>query len=311
VTSSLKIGTRSSALALWQARFVLDAFRNSFPDRHAEIVKVKTTGDRVLDRPLFKIGGKGLFTKELEDRLLDRSVDMAVHSLKDLPTELPPGLAIGAVLPRGSQGDAAVLPSGKSFEALEEGARVGTGSLRRRAQLKARRPDLVMADLRGNLDTRLGKLAAEEMDALVVAKAGLERLGVDRARFTVEDLDLVPAPGQGAVAVEVLAARDDLRPLLEVLDHDETRRCVEAERGFLAALGGGCHIPIGARATIDSQDPQRLRLVGLVGAVDGSALVRREAVSGIDPHDFGRTLAHEALEAGARHILENLSGEAS
>lgn len=299
----MRIGTRASALALWQARWVQRRLAAADPALGIEIVEVRTTGDRVTDRPLFQIGGAGLFTKELEDRLRDRVIDLAVHSLKDLPTELPPGLEIGAVLERGPALDAGVTVAGRTFAGLPAGARVGTSSLRRRACLAALRPDLVAVDLRGNLDTRLKKLERGDFEAMIAARAGLDRLGVDPGRFAVADLEeFTPAPGQGAVAVEVRSGEADFAPLLAALHHEPTARCVAAERAFLARLGGGCHIPIGAFAREEIGGV--LRLVGFAGAVDGAKTLRREGETTGDPGGLGRRLAEEILAAGGREILD-------
>ncbi|MHC4598882.1 MAG: hydroxymethylbilane synthase [Planctomycetota bacterium] len=301
---TFRLGTRGSALALHQATLARDAIQSAHTDGAWELVVVKTTGDRVTDKALFKIGGKGLFTKELEERLLDGTLDLAVHSLKDLPTELPAGLAVGAVLPRGAPSDALITTDGGGIEALPSGARLGTSSLRRRAQLRSLRPDLEMTDLRGNLDTRLAKLAREDMDGIVAARAGLDRLGFDGERFRAEDLpEILPAPGQGAIALEVRADREDLRSLLETLNHGETEACVLAERAFLGALGGGCHVPIGA---LGFRGEGGLRLRGLVASLDGSKVVVRESETASEPEALGRELAAEILEAGGREILAEL-----
>ncbi|MHC5036420.1 MAG: hydroxymethylbilane synthase [Planctomycetota bacterium] len=299
---SMQIGTRGSALALWQANAVLRALGEHFPDFAADLVEVKTTGDRVTDRALFALGGMGVFTKELEEKLLDGSIDMAVHSLKDLPTAQPPGLKIGAVLPRGAPWDALVTRDGCPLLAMASKAKIGTSSLRRRAQIRALRPDLTLVDVRGNLDTRLKKLAEGRMDGLVAARAGLDRLGVDPTRFIVEDLkESVPAPAQGTVAVEVRADREDLHPVLDAIHHRETETYVLAERAFLAALGGGCHVPIGALA---SSKGGKVHLTGWVAAVEGSRALRGEAESQGEPEILGKSLARDLLDRGAREILD-------
>jgi hydroxymethylbilane synthase len=301
---TLRLGTRGSALALIQSNHTRDKIEKASPDRAVDIVVVKTTGDKVTDKALFRIGGKGLFTKELEEKLLDGTLDMAVHSLKDLPTELPPGLRIGAVLERGSPFDALVTPGGETLSGLPEGAAVGTSSLRRRAQIRALRPDLRMTDLRGNLDTRMKKLTRGEMAAMVAARAGLDRLGIDLEGCRVEDLvDMLPAPGQGAIAVEVKADRADLSGVLRSLNHSDTDACVRAERSFLHALGGGCHVPIGALGTLSDRG---LTLRGIVASVDGTRVITREGTTLDEPEALGTRLAAKVLEAGGRKILAEL-----
>jgi len=292
---------------LWQARLVRDTIARHVPGSEPEIVEVRTTGDRITDRALFEIGGKGLFTKELEEGLLGSTLDLAVHSLKDLPTELPENLRVGAVLERGAPGDALVTTRGFSLETLPKGALIGTSSLRRRAQLRALRPECAVADLRGNLDTRLKKLSRGDIEGMVAARAGLDRLGWDREAYHVEDLeDFLPAPGQGAVAVEVRSDREELGPVLEALNHAETDSCVRAERAFLSALGGGCHVPVGALARLQNG---RMSLRGLVASVEGDRVIRREAESGNEPEALGLSLAREVIAAGARTILDELERE--
>jgi hydroxymethylbilane synthase len=277
----LRIGTRGSPMALYQAELVRDRLCAAHPGLAAgggiELVPIRTTGDRVQTRLLAEIGGKGLFTKEIEEALLDRRIDLAVHSLKDMETALPPGLAIGCVLPRDDPRDALVARGGGSLAGLPPGARVGTASLRRRAQLLGRRPDLAIVPIRGNVNTRLGKLDAGEIDALVLALCGLERLGM--AGLATEILSaeaMLPAVGQGALAVECRAADDAPMRLLEPLHDLATAACVGAERAMLAALDGSCRTPIAGLAAIDGD---RLTLNGLLLSADGSA-ERRDRSSG-------------------------------
>jgi hydroxymethylbilane synthase len=277
----LRIATRGSPMALHQAGLVRDRLRAAHPRLGAEdaieLVPIRTTGDRVLDRRLAEIGGKGLFTKEIEEALLDRRVDLAVHSLKDMETALPAGLEIACVLKRDDPRDAVVTRDGAGLVALAPGARIGTASLRRRAQLLQQRGDLAIVPIRGNVDTRLARLAAGEVDALVLALCGLERLG--KAGLASEILSpeqMLPAVGQGALAIECRAADDPLRTLLEPLNEPTSAACVAAERAMLAALDGSCRTPIAGLATIGGDG---LVLEALLLTPDGSA-ERRGRITG-------------------------------
>ncbi len=272
----LRLATRGSALALRQAAIVRARLIAAHAELGApgaiEIVTIRTTGDRVQDRPLAEIGGKGLFAREIEEALKDGRADLAAHSLKDLETRLPEGFAIAAVLPRADPRDALLARNAGSLAELPQGARIGTSSLRRRAQLLARRPDLAVVPLRGNVDTRLKKLATGEIDAMILALCGLERLG--RAGLATEILDpdiMLPAVGQGAIAVECRADDDRLRAFLRPLDDPDTALCVGAERAMLAVLDGSCRTPIAGLATIaDGQ----LAITGLLATPDGSEVIR-------------------------------------
>lgn len=302
----LRIGTRRSQLALWQTGYVRDALHTLYPSLAVDVVRVTTTGDRVLDRPLPEIGGKGVFTQELEDGLRSGAIDLAVHSLKDLPTEIDPAFVIGAIPPRAAPFDALVSRAGHTLRTLPSGATVGTSSLRRRAQLLAARPDLRAADLRGNVDTRLRKAAdpAGPYDAILLAVAGLERLGRADAISEVLDVDeiMLPAPGQGAIAVQCRADDTATRALLAALDHRETRLAITAERAFLARLDAGCRLPISAYATLtDGQ----IHMTGRVSDLGG---VQTITVRGAAPEDnaeaLGLRLADEALDLGAAALLD-------
>jgi hydroxymethylbilane synthase len=262
----LRIGTRGSALALYQANLVRDRLQAAHPGLTLDVVPIRTTGDRVQDRPLAEIGGKGLFSKEIEAALIDHRIDLAVHSLKDMETILPDGLAIGCILPRADPRDALV---GGRLADLPRGTRIGTGSLRRRAQLLRLRPDLDIAPIRGNVDTRLAKLAAGEYGALMVAYCGLDRLG--RGEVATEILSpetILPAVGQGALAVEIRADDDPVRTLLAPLHDRTSAACVTAERAMLAALDGSCRTPIAGLATIAGN---RISLTALLLSLDGKA----------------------------------------
>jgi hydroxymethylbilane synthase len=293
----LIIASRGSQLALWQARWVS---RRLIELGHVCLIQIiKTTGDKITDVPLAQVGGKGLFTKEIEEALLDGRADLAVHSLKDLPTELPAGLVLAAVPEREDPHDALV---GRKLVDLPAGAAVGTSSLRRAAQLRRLRPDLTIESIRGNLDTRLRKLDEGRYDAIVLAAAGLKRLGWEaRIAEILPDEVMCPAVGQGALAVETRAAGAGW-DACAALDHPATHSAVAAERAFLRALGGGCQVPIGAHATVTGA---RLHLVGLVIAADGSAVVRGEREGpAAEAEAIGAALGAKLLEQGARAILE-------
>jgi hydroxymethylbilane synthase len=292
----LRLGTRGSPLALAQARLVRAALAEADADLAAEdaveIVVVKTTGDRVQDRLLADIGGKGLFTKEIEEGLQAGALDLAVHSMKDMPTQLPDGLLIAAVLPRADPRDALIARGPRSIEALPRGATVGTASLRRAAQLMAARPDLHVAPLRGNVQTRLRKLEAGEVEATFLAMAGLVRLGLGEVvSAALEPEEMLPAPAQGAIGIECRADDANLLALLARVDHPETMLRITAERAFLAALDGSCRTPIAALA---EQTGDRLRLRGLVASPDGRKVERIEA------EGAAATAAAIGAEAGAQ-----------
>jgi len=293
----LVIASRGSQLALWQARWVQQKLAEAGHDSRIEIIK--TTGDKITDVPLAKVGTKGLFTKEIEEALLDSRADLAVHSLKDLPTELPPGLALAAIPVREDSRDAIV---GRSLADLPRGAKVGTSSLRRAAQLRQFRPDLEIESIRGNLDTRLRKLDEGRYDAIVLAAAGLKRLGwSDRIAELLPAEIMCSAVGQGALAIETRgegAGRD----ACATLDDATTRAAVTAERAVLAALGGGCQVPIGAHATVAAG---RLHIVAVVASPDGSELIRGHSEGAADEAArIGSALGSDLLDRGARKILD-------
>ena len=290
----LVIASRGSQLALWQARWVESQLKAAGHECRIEIIK--TTGDKITDVPLAQVGGKGLFTKEIEEALLDGRAQLAVHSLKDLPTELPEGLVLAAVPVRQDARDAVI---GRTLAELPQGAKVGTSSLRRSAQLRHLRPDLAIESVRGNLDTRLRKLDEGHYDAILLAAAGLNRLGwAERIAELLPADVMCPAVGQGALAIETVAGF----ALPPVLDDAATHTAVLAERAVLHALGGGCQVPIGAHATVSGG---RLRIQGIVAAADGSRIIRAsgegEAAKSVE---LGRSLAAELMELGARELLE-------
>ena len=299
---TLRVGTRGSMLALRQAESVRDALKAL--GVNAEIVEIRTEGDRILDRPLPAIGGKGVFTKEIEDALLEGRIDLAVHSLKDLPTELPQGLSIGAVTARENPRDVFIGRIGApTLSDLSQGARVGTGSLRRKAQLRAFRPDLEMVDIRGNLDTRLRKLEEGQVDGIVLAAAGFLRLGwTERISQYLPPEVCLPAVGQGALALEAREGDPENGAWAAGLDHPETRRAVEAERALLRRLEGGCQVPIGALAEVANGE---ICLKGVIASLDGRSLVRGEQ-RGADPEKVGMGLAEDLLERGGEGLLEEI-----
>jgi hydroxymethylbilane synthase len=305
---ALTLGTRGSALALWQARHIEKRLRGVGATVDLRIIK--TRGDQMLDVPLAKVGGKGLFVKELEDALLAGTIDLAIHSMKDVPGTLPSGLAIVATSSREDPSDALVLPAGakaSSLDGLPAGARLGTSSLRRACQLRTRRPDLTLVPLRGNVDTRLRKLDAGELDAIVLASAGLIRLGLgQRITARLAPPGFLPAIGQGALAAECRSDDTEVRELLWRCLHDEpTARAVAAERALLRTLGGDCQTPLAGFGTWS--DPETLHLVGFVGAADGSATLRRERsdrVASIEQAEAtGESLARALLDGGAAELL--------
>ncbi len=303
--SKLRIGTRGSALALWQAGHVADLLTSRLPEIEIEQKIIKTTGDKILKQSLVDIGEKALFTKEIEEALLADEIDIAVHSLKDLPTTLPEGLALGAILKRGPQGDVFVSKTGASLAEVPFGSTVATGSLRRRAQLLHSRPDLKIVDLRGNVQTRLRKLSENDWAGIVLAEAGLVRLNLEEKiteRLSPEIM--LSAVGQGAVAVEARDGDERVAPMLEILHHEETATCVLSERSFLRYLEGGCQVPIAASGTIREG---RLILEGLLCDLDGKALIRDQITgSPSDAEALGEQLAEKILNQGGQSILDSL-----
>ena len=302
IPNRLVIATRQSRLALWQAEHVRQVLQARHRTCKVELLGLSTRGDEVLDRSLAKIGGKGLFVKELENAIHEGRADLAVHSAKDVPMELPAGFAIGAFLERADARDALVSNRHASLAAIPAGGIVGTSSLRREAQLRARFPHLQFRALRGNVDTRLAKLDRGEYDAIVLAVAGLERLGLGaRIRAILDPEESLPAVGQGALAIEYASARAEVGALLATLEDASTAACVRAERALGRALGGSCQLPLAAYAQIDAAG---LHLRGLVASADGLNVVRAAARGAIDdPEDLGLRLAQQLRAAGAASIL--------
>ena len=297
----LRIGSRGSQLALWQANHIAAQLRQR--SHEVEIKIIHTTGDKITDVALPKVGAKGMFTKEIEEALAAGSTDLAVHSLKDLPTELSEQFEIAAILAREDPRDALCSKNYYSIEGLPKGARVGTSSLRREAQLKAIRPDLVVHPLRGNVDTRLRKLEAGEYDAIILAAAGLRRLGrTDLIRQIIPVEIMCPAAGQGALAIEIRAGDDAVRDLLSFLDDKVSRAETDCERALLKKLGGGCQVPIGARAKLQGGI---LHLEAVVASPDGTSLLR-ESATGSDPSALGEKLGDNLLRRGGDKILDQV-----
>jgi len=301
----LRIATRKSPLALWQANFVKDALEAAHNTLKVELVPMSTKGDRILDTPLAKVGGKGLFVKELEVAMLDGRADIAVHSMKDVPMAFPDGLGLSVIAEREDPRDAFVSNHFKALEDLHDGAVVGTSSLRRQCQLRALRPDLVIKDLRGNVGSRLGKLDAEDYDAIILASAGLIRLELgERIASFLEPEVILPAAGQGAVGIESRLDDSTTNDLLSVLNDVDTRIRVTAERAMNNHLQGGCQVPIGAFAEIKSK---QLTVRGLVGSVDGERLLEDQVQGSLnDAEALGIELAEKLLSAGADEILREV-----
>ncbi len=299
---TLRIATRKSPLALWQANFVKDRLEALYPDLRVELVPMSTQGDKILDTPLAKVGGKGLFVKELETAMLEGRADIAVHSMKDVPVEFPEGLGLHTICEREDPRDAFVSNRFGQIDELPQGAVVGTSSLRRQCQLRAARPDLVIRDLRGNVNTRLAKLDAGEYDAIILAAAGLKRLEMaHRITAFIEPEQSLPANGQGAVGIECRLDDHELHALLAPLEHTETRIRVLTERAMNRALQGGCQVPIGAYALVQGEE---VWLRGLVGSPDGSRVIRDEIRGPLaDGEALGHTLAQRLLADGADVIL--------
>ena len=300
---TLKIATRQSPLALWQANYVKDRLQQQYPDLTVELVPMVTKGDVILDSPLAKIGGKGLFVKELENALLNKEADIAVHSMKDVPMQFPEGLGLAVICKREDPRDAFVSNSYRTFAELPQGAVVGTSSLRRQCQLKALRPDLDIRSLRGNVGTRLSKLDNGDYDAIILASAGLIRLGLaDRIASFIDVEQSLPAAGQGAVGIECRTDDMQVQALLAPLADAETTYCVRAERAMNNHLQGGCQVPIGGYAVLQQG---QLYLRALVGDIDGSRIIRAEGKSPVENAEaLGVQIAEQLLAQGADKILQ-------
>lgn len=303
----LRIGTRGSSLALWQARHVASALEQANPEVRCELVIIKTRGDRILDAPLAYIGGKGLFTKEIEDSLLDRSIHLAVHSLKDLPTELPDGLCVGAFLRREDPRDVFLSKDGSKLEDLTPGARIGTSSLRRRAFILNRYPHVEIVSIRGNLDTRIKKIETENLEGVVLAAAGILRMGFSDKITSFLDPDIfIPAIGQGALAIEIRADDTAVRQKVAVLNDSITQTCVETERAFLRRMGGGCQVPMAAHCVHENGG---FHCLAAVIHPDGYPKVQDELRDDSVDISRGAMLADKLLAQGASEILKEVLGK--
>jgi hydroxymethylbilane synthase len=301
----IRIGTRGSLLALKQSGMMKTALEKLWPDIAVELQVIKTTGDKITDVPLAKVGGKGLFVKEIEDALLDGSVDLAVHSMKDVPAALPNGLEIGAVPEREDPRDALIIRKGKTIGDLVLGAVIGTSSLRRAAQMLKMRNDFEIRNLRGNLETRLRKLEEGQYDAIILAAAGLRRMGwQDRITVYLDPSEFIPAIGQGALGIEVRSGDERIRRILAPLNHRDSAIAVQAERSLLIELEGGCQVPIGGHALISGKN---IELVGLVASLDGKEIFRAVGTAPLeDAVELGKRVAAELLNAGAKRILDDV-----
>ncbi|MBQ2003892.1 MAG: hydroxymethylbilane synthase [Peptococcaceae bacterium] len=304
----IKVVSRDSALAMWQTNFVVDSLRKVTDQYEFEIVSLKTKGDKVLDVSLAKIGDKGLFTKELEDGLLSGEMDFAVHSLKDIPTVLPEGLQLSAMLTRHNPADVLISEKYDSFDALPQGAKVGTSSLRRKAQLLNKRPDLNIQDLRGNVNTRMRKLKEENFDGIILAAAGVERMEWKESITEELAYDLcLPAVSQGVIAVETRSDDPEIIALVQLIHDKESEICVNAERALLRALEGGCQIPIAGHAHIEGDT---VVLDGLVGSIDGKTIIRDQMRGPIElAEEIGKQLAKVLSDKGGKEILEQIRME--
>jgi hydroxymethylbilane synthase len=303
------IGSRGSQLALWQANWVKDSLCRHHPDLTVELTIIKTRGDKILDVPLAKVGGKGLFVKEIEEALLDGRIDLAVHSMKDMPADIPDGLCIGAIPDREEARDVLITRSGLTLDRLKKGARVGTSSLRRSAQLLHVRPDVIIVPLRGNVDTRLKKLDSGALEAIVLAAAGVRRLGLaHRITEILAESVMLPAVGQGALCIEIRDKDPRVGPVVAALDHLPTRQVVLGERAFLNRLEGGCQVPIAGHGHIDEKG---YTLTGLVCDVDGSHQIKQSRTGPVIRSErIGLELAETLLDMGAGEILERLNEDA-
>jgi hydroxymethylbilane synthase len=303
----LRIGTRGSKLAIAQSGWVKDQILNRYPDAQVELIRIKTKGDKVLDSPLSQIGGKGLFVKEIEEALLRKKVDLAIHSIKDVPAELPEGLLVRVYPKREDSRDAFVSLKYKNLDELPKGARMGTGSLRRSAQLLALRPDLRIEAIRGNVDTRLKKLDSGDLQAIILAVAGLNRLGLgDRIGSMFSTDEVLPAVGQGALGLEVREDDQDTYEVLRFLNDRATEITVRAERAFLKKLEGGCQVPIAGHGRLNGD---ALHLQGMVAELDGAKIIQDEISGAQDqPEEIGVMLAKRLLSAGADKILARVYG---
>ena len=302
------IGTRGSKLALWQANFIKSEIERLFSGLHVEINIIKTKGDMITDRPLSMVGGKGLFVKEIENALLNKDIDLAVHSMKDMPGKLPKGLIIGAIPERENPFDVLIANKKYMISDYKKDFIIGTSSLRRASQIKHIKPDVKIKSIRGNLDTRINKLKSGKYDAIVLAAAGLIRMGqADQITEYLDENVMLPAVGQGALCIETRQNDKSILPIMEKLDHYDTRVCVTGERAFLKQIQGSCHIPVACFGKIVSSE---IVLTALVASEDGKKLIREKIISSMDQvANSGKKLANIILEKGGRKILESLNSD--
>ena len=301
----IKIGTRASKLALWQAEFIASELRREYLNLEVELVKIQTTGDKILDAPLAKIGGKGLFTKEIENALAENKIDLAVHSLKDVPNELPQNFKIAAITKRAHPFDAFISNKFSAIEEMPKGAVIGTSSLRRAAQILNFFPRLKIENLRGNVDTRLKKLDAGNFDAIILAAAGLERLGYGE-RITQILTEIIPAAGQGALAVEIRADDFKTAEIVKFLNDEQTFQAVKIERDFLKIIGGSCQIPVGIFASILDN---KIYARAVIASIDGKKIIKDFSIAPLEKiSTFGKDLAEKILDGGGREILRDFRG---
>ena len=303
---TIRVGTRGSNLALWQATFVRETLEKNHPGIHFEQVIIKTEGDLDQKSSLSQIGGQGIFTKEIEKALLNNTIDIAVHSLKDLPSKMPEGLILGAVPERGYVQDVLITENGITLQQLPQHAKVATGSIRRKSQLLSLRPDLTISDLRGNIDTRLRKLKDSGIDAIIMAKAAILRLELDQVLYYEFKTDeMIPAVGQGAIGIQVRKEDKLVREIVQVLNHQDTYHAVTAERALLATLDSGCQFPVGANARVSGND---LEISGFVGSEDGTSILHEKIRSEVHKaENAGRILAEKLLDRGAKSLLDAFS----
>ncbi len=301
----IKIGTRKSKLALWQANYVAEKLKEHFPELEVELVKITTKGDKILDVPLAKVGGKGLFVKEIEEAMLRGEIDIAVHSLKDVPTYFPEGLGLVAITKREDPRDAFLSVKYSSIEDMPEGAVLGTSSLRRKAQILQRRKDIQIKDLRGNVDTRIRKLEEGQYDGIILAYAGLKRLGLEGKVKQILDTDyMIPAVAQGFLGIEARLDDEKTKEIVSVLNHSESEIRARAERAFLKTLEGGCQVPLAGYAEIING---KLKITGFVSDLEGVRVFRDSIEGSTDaPEELGEKLANRLLDMGAREVLEEI-----
>jgi hydroxymethylbilane synthase len=306
--NTLVVGSRGSKLALWQSNFVAEALKKLQPELDFSIKKIKTSGDKILDVPLAKIGGKGLFVKEIETALLEKTIDLAVHSMKDVPTDLPQGLIIGAIMERKDPRDALVSRGNVPLSALPEDAVIGTSSLRRKAQLLNHSLKFRFVDLRGNLDTRFRRLDEGEFDAVILASAGIERMGwPERIAERISPEVCLPAVGQGAIGIEIRGDDEEVRELVSKVDHKESKARVYAERALMHALEGGCQVPVGAYSEVENGT---LKLTAVVASLDGTKLIRDSVEGSVgEAEELGLALAQKLLAQGAAEILNEIRAQ--